>query len=229
MPRQPSPPAAHLLPAFQFPFPNLIPLTLSLGTRAILAFCSKSYPRPMILRRCRRLAPPPRTLPPLHAHLWILSRPRRHLQWRLPQYARHRPPPPTSWAMRRTTFLRSRRRRSGSLRCGSGCPSSQAYASFTTCRFTPPSTLYPIPAPLHPPSNRLLFPQPHVLRFCDDRGVRDEASVVAFLKSTTMVPAGVCDGCVAAVRVTPVLCRWACCPCRTPSSFESTTATPTRR
>lgn len=30
--------------------------------------------------------------------------------------------------------------------------------------------------------------QPHVLRFCDERGVRDEASVVAFLKSTTMVP-----------------------------------------
>lgn len=32
------------------------------------------------------------------------------------------------------------------------------------------------------------FWQPHVLRFCDDRGVRDEASVVSFLKSTTMVP-----------------------------------------
>jgi hypothetical protein len=43
--------------------------------------------------------------------------------------------------------------------------------------------------------------QPHVLRFCDERGVRDEASVVAFLKSTTMVPLLVNRLCL---RVTPI-------------------------
>ncbi len=41
--------------------------------------------------------------------------------------------------------------------------------------------------PLEPGLRVLHHLQPHVLRFCDERGVRDEASVVQFLKSTTMV------------------------------------------
>lgn len=99
------------------------------------------------------------------------------------------------------TFLRSRRQTSGSLRCGTVCLWSQACASFIICRchthstptlHHPPRIFHSSPFTPHPPpapsSSPLLLLQPHVLRFCDERGVRDEASVVSFLKSTTMVP-----------------------------------------
>jgi hypothetical protein len=165
--------------AFPFVSPNRLPA----GTRATPAFYFKSYPNPRTSRRCKPSAPPPKTLLPPPAHLSIPNNPKPPP-----------PPPPAPWLSRlhathpsaptaAAIYPRSSPRTSGSLRCGTACPSSPACVFCITCRQCS------LPC-RRPPRHLLLLTcvgQPHVLRFCDERGVRDEASVVAFLKSTTMV------------------------------------------